>query len=58
MFQGGIELTFFKELGIDAMRLDLGMSDLEEAALAKNADGIKICINGAAEMCIRDSGIG
>lgn len=48
MFQGGIDLTFFKELGIDAMRLDLGMSDLEEAALAKNADGIKICINGAA----------
>ncbi|MFR3451211.1 MAG: MupG family TIM beta-alpha barrel fold protein [Collinsella sp.] len=44
MFQGGIDLTFFKELGIDAMRLDLGMSDLEEAALAKNADGIKICI--------------
>ena len=43
MFQGGIDLTFFKELGIDAMRLDLG-----EAALAKNADGIKICINGAA----------
>lgn len=48
MFQGGIDLTFFKELGIDAMRLDLGMSDLEEAALAKNADGVKICINGAA----------
>lgn len=48
MLQGGIDLTFFKELGIDAMRLDLGMSDLEEAALAKNADGIKICINGAA----------
>lgn len=48
MFQGGIDLTFFKELGIDAMRLDLGMSDLEEAALAKNSDGIKICINGAA----------
>lgn len=48
MFQGGIDLTFFKELGIDAMRLDLGMSELEEAALAKNADGIKICINGAA----------
>ncbi|WP_270471032.1 DUF871 domain-containing protein [Collinsella intestinalis] len=48
MFQGGIDLAFFKELGIDAMRLDLGMSDLEEAALAKNADGIKICINGAA----------
>lgn len=48
MFQGGIDLTFFKELGIDAMRLDLGMSDLEEAALAKNADGIKVCINGAA----------
>lgn len=48
MFQGGIDLTFFKELGIDAMRLDLGMSDLEEAALARNAAGIKICINGAS----------
>lgn len=48
VFQGGIDLGFFRELGIDAMRLDLGMSDLEEAALAKNADGIKICINGAA----------
>lgn len=48
MFQGGIDLRFFKELGIDCMRLDLGMSDLEEAALTKNADGIKVCINGAS----------
>ncbi len=44
----GIDLSFFKELGIDALRLDLGMSDLEEAALSKNREGIKICLNGAS----------
>lgn len=48
LFQGGIDLSFFSKLHVDAMRLDLGMSDIEEAALTKNKEGIKICINGAA----------
>ena len=47
LFQGGIDLSFFSKLHVDAMRLDLGMSDIEEAALTKNKEGIKICINGA-----------
>ncbi|WP_300276062.1 DUF871 domain-containing protein [Peptacetobacter sp.] len=48
MFRGPIDLSFFKELEIDSMRLDLGLSDLEEAYLTKNKDGIKICLNGAS----------
>lgn len=47
MFKG-MDLSFFKELGIDCMRLDLGMTDMEEAALTKNKEGIKVCLNGAS----------
>lgn len=46
-FFKGLDLSFFEELQIDAMRLDLGMSSIEEAALTKNKWGIKVCINGA-----------
>lgn len=47
LFAGGPDLSFFKDLHIDILRLDLGMTELEEAALTKNPEGIKICINGA-----------
>lgn len=45
-FSGPIDLSFFTELKVDILRLDLGMNDLEEAYLTKNRDGIKICVNG------------
>ena len=45
IFQGPIDLTFFKQLKIDVIRLDYGMSAMEEAFLTKNKDGIKICMN-------------
>jgi uncharacterized protein len=48
LFAGGPDLTFFKDLHIDILRLDLGMTELEEAALTKNREGIKICLNGAS----------
>lgn len=48
MFQGPIDLSFFTELGVDVMRLDLGMTSFEEVALANNKFGIKVCINGAS----------
>ena len=44
----GLDLSFFSDLQIDAMRLDLGMTDLEEAMLTKNKWGIKVCLNGAS----------
>lgn len=48
IFQGGIDLSFFSELKIDAMRLDMGMSDMEEAFLTRNKEGVKIVLNGCA----------
>lgn len=49
IFNGPIDLSFFKELKVDVLRLDLGMTDLEEAFLSKNNYGIKICLNGATK---------
>lgn len=46
-FAGALDLSLFTELGVDVLRLDLGLADLEEAALTKNCEGIKICMNGA-----------
>ncbi len=46
-FAGALDLSLFTELGVDVLRLDLGLADLEEAALTKNREGIKICMNGA-----------
>lgn len=49
ILQGGIDLSFFTELKIDAMRLDMGMSDMEEAFLTKNKEGVIIDLNGCSE---------
>lgn len=43
----GIDLSFFTDLKIDAMRLDLGMNEMEEAMLSKNKEGVKIVLNGS-----------
>lgn len=45
-FRGPLDLSFFTELNVDTLRLDLGMNDIEEAMLSKNKAGIKICVNG------------
>lgn len=45
IFNGEIDLSFFEELQIDVIRLDYGMSAMEEAYLTKNKFGIKICMN-------------
>ena len=36
IFAGPIDLSFFKELDVDVIRLDLGMTDMEEAFLSRN----------------------
>lgn len=46
----GLDLSFFADLQIDCMRLDLGMSDIEESMLTKNKWGIKVCLNGASSV--------
>lgn len=43
----GIDLSFFTDLKIDAMRLDLGMNEIEEAALSRNKEGVKIVLNSS-----------
>lgn len=48
LFRGPLDLSFFAELHIDVMRLDYGMSSLEEAFLSKNEYGIKVCMNGGS----------
>ena len=45
MFKGKLDLSFFTDLNIDVMRLDVGMSEIEEAFLSNNSSGIKICMN-------------
>ena len=45
-FHGPLDLSFFTELQVDILRLDLGLNDMEEAFLSKNKEGIKICVNG------------
>ena len=49
-FSGPLDLSFFTELQVDILRLDLGMNDIEEAYLTKNKDHIKICVNGCNTM--------
>ncbi|MDE7313922.1 MAG: DUF871 family protein [Eubacterium sp.] len=48
-FEAPLDLGLFSKLQIDILRLDLGMSDLEEAYLSKNQEKIKICLNGASK---------
>ncbi|BDH84284.1 DUF871 domain-containing protein [Lactococcus lactis] len=38
-------LTYFKELGVSGIRLDMGFSGKEEAEMTKNKQGLKIEIN-------------
>lgn len=45
LFKGPLDLSFFEILHVDVMRLDYGMSSLEEAFLTKNKYGIKVCMN-------------
>ncbi|WP_041140323.1 DUF871 domain-containing protein [Beduini massiliensis] len=47
LFNGPLDLSFFKELEVDVLRLDLGMNDMEEAYLTRNKEGIAICLSGA-----------
>ena len=42
---GQYDLSLFKELGIDILRLDLGMSEFEETFFIKNPYGIKVELN-------------
>lgn len=45
--RGPINLDFFKELHIDVIRLDMGMSEMEEAFLSRNEYGIAIELNAS-----------
>lgn len=47
-FRGQIDLSLFADLGVDVLRLDIGLSDIEMAFLSKNRWGIKVCVNAAA----------
>ena len=42
---GNYDLSFFKEIGIDTLRLDLGFSEIEEAFFSKNQAGINLELN-------------
>lgn len=41
------DLSFFKELGLDGIRLDLGFSGMEEAFMTLNPHGLKIELNAS-----------
>lgn len=41
------DLSFFKELGLDGIRLDLGFSGIEEAYMTLNPYGLKIELNAS-----------
>ena len=47
VLRGRLDLGFLREIGADVMRLDLGLSEMEEAFLTRNAEGIKVCLNAA-----------
>jgi hypothetical protein len=49
-FFGNFDLTFFKELGVDIIRFDMGMSEMEEAFFIKNKFGIKVELNMSMEI--------
>lgn len=48
-FAGPLDLSLFTKMGVDVLRLDLGLADLEEAHLTKNKFGLDICLNGATQ---------
>ncbi|HIZ45938.1 MAG TPA: DUF871 family protein [Candidatus Olsenella pullistercoris] len=47
VLRGKLDLRFLREIGADAMRLDTGLSELEEAFLTRNAEGVSVCLNAA-----------
>ena len=49
-FFGNFDLTFFNELGVDIIRLDMGMSEMEEAFFIRNKYGIKVELNMSIEI--------
>ncbi len=49
-FFGNYDLTFFNEMGVDIIRFDMGMSELEEAFFIKNKFNIKVELNMSMEI--------
>jgi hypothetical protein len=49
-FFGNFDLTFFKEIGVDIIRFDMGMSEMEEAFFIRNKFGIKVELNMSMEI--------
>jgi uncharacterized protein len=49
-FFGNFDLTFFKEMGVDIIRFDMGMSEMEEAFFIRNKFGIKVELNMSMEI--------
>lgn len=47
---GNFDLSFFKEMGVDIIRFDLGMSEMEEAFFIRNKYGIKVELNMSMEI--------
>lgn len=45
--RGRIDLSIFKNLGIDGLRLDIGMSEIEESMLSTHPDGMQIMLNAS-----------
>lgn len=45
--RGRIDLSIFKDLGIDGVRLDIGMSEIEESMLSTHPDGMQIMLNAS-----------
>lgn len=48
-------LGFFKKLGADTIRLDLGFTGREEARMTENSEGLKIEINMSSGTCYIDN---
>lgn len=51
VLRGRLDLGFLQEIGCDVMRLDLGLSEMEEAFLTRNEAGIGVCLNASANAC-------
>lgn len=47
---GNFDLSFFKEMGVDIIRFDMGMSEMEEAFFIRNPFGIKVELNMSMEI--------
>lgn len=49
-FFGNYDLSFFNEIGVDVIRFDMGMSEMEEAFFIRNKFGIKVELNMSMEI--------